>query len=74
MPTSFAVIQGITIPQQVSTKITQSSSDNRNDPNTSEKNTSQDNSSGVTSHQFQNQKSAILPYLQINRTQRNIPL
>ena len=74
IPTSFALKPGVTIPLQVPTKTTRSSSDNYNEPNTSEKFTSQDNSSGVTSHQFHYQTFANLPFFQFDRTQRNLPI
>ena len=74
IPTSSALQPGVTIPLQVPTKTTRSSSDNYNEPNTSEKFTSQDNSSGVTSHQFHYQNFANLLFFQFDRTQRNLPI
>ena len=48
IPTSSALIPGITIPLQVPTKTILSNSDSHNESNTSEKFTSQDNSYGAT--------------------------
>ena len=74
IPTSSALIPGITTPLQVPTKTIRSNSDIYNEPNTSEKITSQDNSSDVTSHQLHIQNTANLPFPQLNWAQRKIPM
>ena len=73
IPTNFALISGFELPLQVPTKTIRSISDNYIEPDGSEKFISQDTSSGVTSHQFNSQNTANLPFSQFKRTQRNLP-
>ena len=65
---------GFFIPLQVPTKTILSNSDVHNDPNTSENFACQDNSSAATSHYFQFQITATLPFSHFNTTRRGVPL
>ena len=73
IPTSSALMRGMTLPLQVPTKTTRCSSDVQKEPNTSENVSSEKNSFGVASHQTSAQNTARLPFYHFNRAPSNIP-